>query len=253
MEEGQAIGNPFTRSYPYRPNPSPFVKQPKAAPVKKRTVVMMCNSDKLSQLRKVSVGCYPPAFKHNWVGQVTFPTPKAAEATAQTPMAAIPTHQAYASYIFMQSATATVPSMPTKPSVSLSPGYCVTCTLHGKQCPTSYHMHLNPNWSDYKEEEEKTVKFQMKQRRKQDWNGDIQKWKELKELEHKNNNITIPQSSPKAQSKSTSDMDDTIVHISQLTDTLVTPDKEQKVDNLEDKSEDSTKDFGLEDTLDNIV
>ena len=64
----------------------------------------------------------------------------------------------------------------------------------------------------------------MKQRR-EDWDGDIQRQKELKELELKNSNVTIPQSNPKSQSISTSDTDDTIVHTSWLTDTLVAPDK----------------------------
>ena len=64
--------------------------------------------------------------------------------------------------------------------------------------------------------------------------------------------LQFPQSTPKCQSISISDMDATIVHIPQLTDTLVTPDKQQKEDNSEVESEDS-EDFNLEDTMDNIV
>ena len=53
MEERQAIANPFTHKfYASRPNPSPFVKQPKANPVKKRTVIAKHNIDKLSQPKK---------------------------------------------------------------------------------------------------------------------------------------------------------------------------------------------------------
>ena len=64
------------------PNSSPFAKQPKATPVKKRTVVTKHNIDRLSQSRKVNIGYHPSAFKHNWVGEATFPTQsKVAEAT----------------------------------------------------------------------------------------------------------------------------------------------------------------------------
>ena len=156
IEERQAIADPFTHiSYPSRPNPLPFAKQPKATPVKKRTVVTKHNIDKLSQSRKVNVGYYPPEFKWNWVGQATFPTQsKAAEAAAQALMVERPTQKSVACFSFMQQATATVPAMPTKPSVTISDqkslNYCVTCTPLGKQCPTTYPMPLNPNWSDSK-------------------------------------------------------------------------------------------------------
>ena len=75
IEERQAIVSPFSyRSYPSRPNPSLFVKGPKATPVKRMTVV--------AKPRKVNVGYYPPAFQQNWVGQ-TFPTqPKVLEVTS---------------------------------------------------------------------------------------------------------------------------------------------------------------------------
>ena len=66
-----------------------------------------------------------------------------------------------------------------------------------KPCPTTYPMPLNHNWSDFEGEEE-------------DWNGDRQKEKELKELELKNNNIIEPHS-PQYQSTSTTDTDDTVV------------------------------------------
>ena len=83
IEERQAIANSFSnRSHHSRPNPSPFAKQTKATPAKKRRVV--------AKPRKVNVRYYPPAFQQNWVGQATFPTqPKAAEATSQG--SAVPT------------------------------------------------------------------------------------------------------------------------------------------------------------------
>ena len=59
------------------------------------------------------------------------------------------------------------------------PGYCVTCMPLGKQCPTNYLMPFNPNWSDSEREGE-------------EWNGDKQKEKELKELELKTSNIIDP-------------------------------------------------------------
>ena len=154
IEERQATGNPFShKSYPFRPNPTPFVKWPKSTPAKKRTVVSKCNINKLSQPRKVNVGYYAPAFKHNWIGQATFPTQsKAAEAAGQTSTVAIPTHQADASFTFTQPAIATVPAMLTNLLVVISdqksPSYCMTCTILGKLCTTTYLMPLNPNWSN---------------------------------------------------------------------------------------------------------
>ena len=66
IEERQAIANPFSnRSYPSKPNPTPFAKQPMATLAKKRT---KCNIEKLSKPRKVNVAYYPPAFQQNWVG-----------------------------------------------------------------------------------------------------------------------------------------------------------------------------------------
>ena len=48
-------------------------------------------------------------------------------------------------------------------------------------------------------------------------------------------------------------MDETVVHYPQVTDTVVTSGNvEQKEDNSEDKFDDS-KDFNLEDTIDNKV
>ena len=60
IEECQAFANTFThRSYPSRPNPSPFAKQYKAIPGK-RNVVTRCNIKKLSKLKKkINVGYHP--------------------------------------------------------------------------------------------------------------------------------------------------------------------------------------------------
>ena len=147
--------------------------------------------------------------------------------------------------------------MPTKPLVTKPDqkpqSYCVTCTPLGKQCLTTYPMPLNPNWS-YSEEEEKDLKVPNEAEEEiEDWEGYIQRQKEIKELELKNNNITIPQSSPKSQSTSTSDTDDTVVHTLQLTDTLITlGNREQTEDNLDNEFEES-EDFNSKDSIDNIV
>ena len=75
-EERQAITNPFShRSCPSRPNPSPFVKWPKATLAMKRTVA--------AKPRKVNVGYYPPAFQWNLVGKTFLTQPKAVEAMSQ--------------------------------------------------------------------------------------------------------------------------------------------------------------------------
>ena len=116
-------------------------------------------------------------------------------------------------------------------------------------------MLLNPNKSDSEEEEEEEEEEEGKdinmpnavEEEIEDWYGDIQRQKELKELELKNNKITIPQSSPKSQSISTSDMDEKVVHSPELTGN-----GEQKEDSSEDESEDS-KNFNSEDTIANIV
>ena len=74
LEERQTIDNPFSRSFPNRPHPSLFAKQPNATPVKKRTV--------RTKPRKVKVRNYTPI---SWVGQA-FPTPpKATEAMIHVP------------------------------------------------------------------------------------------------------------------------------------------------------------------------
>ena len=53
IEEHQAIANPFThRSYPSRPNPSPFAKRPKAIPIKGSNTVTRCNIENLSNQEK---------------------------------------------------------------------------------------------------------------------------------------------------------------------------------------------------------
>ena len=149
-------------------------------------------------------------------------------------------HSCSPSYIYKLSVTI---------SNQWSPSYCETCVPLGKQCPTTLPIPLSPNWSN--SEEEKDLKVQNEAEEEiEDWGGDIQRQKELK---LKNNNITIPQSSSESQFTSTSDMEETVVHTTQLSDTLVTSGNgEQKEDNLENKSEDS-EDINLEDTIDKIV
>ena len=62
--ECHAIANPFTyRSYPYRPNPSPFTKQSKAIPVKRSATFTRHNVDILAKPRKINVGCDPAPFQ----------------------------------------------------------------------------------------------------------------------------------------------------------------------------------------------
>ena len=102
------------------------------------------------------------------------------------------------------------------------------------QCPTNYPCH-----------QPYLVWFG----RKEDWNGDKQKQKEVKELEFKNNNITDPQN-PNSQSTSTTDTGETVL-APQLTDTLV-PSK--KKDNVENNSgDDPETDFDLDSKINNIV
>ena len=49
IEEHQAIASLFTnRSYPYRPEPSPFAKRHKTTPVKRSNLVTIPNIEKLS-------------------------------------------------------------------------------------------------------------------------------------------------------------------------------------------------------------
>ena len=133
------------------------MKWPKATPAKKRTVVTKYNNKKP---RKVNVGYYPPAFHRNWVEEATFPTqPKAAQAVTQA--SSVPTQQKEASFTFMQPATdtATVQAAPNAPVTIPSQtqkmsGYCVTCTLLGKQFPTNFPISFNPNWSNSEEQED---------------------------------------------------------------------------------------------------
>ena len=103
-------------------------------------------------------------------------------------------------------------------------------SLLGKPCPTTYPMPFNPNWSNLGEDE--------------DWNGERQKDKELK-----NNNIIEPQS-PQYQSMFT-----TII-AQKLSNTLVptTEERQKEEDDTENNSEnDSETDYDSDDTLDNIV
>ena len=68
----------------------------------------------------------------------------------------------------------------------------------GKQCPTTYPMSLNPNWSDSEGEEG-------------DWGGHKQKEKEQKEKEQKELKLKnyFP-TSPKYMPNTQSDTDDTL-------------------------------------------
>ena len=103
------------------------------------------------------------------------------------------------------------------------------------------------------EEEDKNLKMPNKAEEEiEDWDGHIKEQKEPKVLELKNNNVTIPQSSPKFQFTSTTDMDDIVEHTPQMTHTLVPlGNEEQKEDHLEDASAHS-EDYDSENTIDNI-
>ena len=71
-EEWQTITNPFThRSYPSRPNPSPFAKRHKATPVKRRNTVTNTrhNKQNLSKLKEVNVVFNPGFSQSNWHAQ----------------------------------------------------------------------------------------------------------------------------------------------------------------------------------------
>ena len=76
--------------------------------------------------------------------------------------------------------------------------------------------------------------------REEDWNGNRQKEKEIKE-EFKNNNIIEPQS-PQYQSTSMTDTDDTVL-APKLTDTLVPTTEEKKEEDTENNSENDSKTF----------
>ena len=59
IEECQAIGNPFThRSYPSRPNPSPFAKVPKVIPVKRRHMVTNTRNKKQKLIKAEENKCW---------------------------------------------------------------------------------------------------------------------------------------------------------------------------------------------------
>ena len=123
--------------------------------------------------------------------------------------------------------------------------YCVTFTSLGKQCPTTYSMPFNPNWSDLEGKEE-------------DWNGERQKEKKLKEQELENNSLIEPQS-PQYQLTSTTNTDDTIL-APELTNNLVpTTEKKQKEEQTEEADTEnnsetiSETDYDLDDMIDNIV
>ena len=108
--------------------------------------------------------------------------------------------------------TATTRALPGQPITIPSQtqwrsNHCATCSPLGKQCPVTYPMSLNPNWSDSEGEEK-------------DWDGDRQKEKEQKELKlkYKNNGDYFPPS-PKYTLNTPSNTDDTFTP--ELTNTLV--------------------------------
>ena len=134
IEERQAIAIPFNRSFPNRPHPSPFVKQPKASPEKKRTMS--------TKPRKVKVRNYTPI---NWVGWA-FPTsPKATEAMPQA--SSVQTQQMEAPFTFTKPGTATAANTATTTAVPSPPittpsqtqqrsNCCATCTPLTLTCLT---------------------------------------------------------------------------------------------------------------------
>ena len=82
-------------------------------------------------------------------------------------------------------------------------------------------MPLKSDWSN--SEEENDFKKQNEEKKEiEDWDGDIQKQKELEKQEHKNSNIKTPLSSPKFMPQSMSNTDETEIFTPQLTNTLVT-------------------------------
>ena len=246
MEKRQTIANPFNRSIPNRPNPSPFAKWPNATPAKKRTMS--------TKPRKVKVRNYTPI---NWVGQGFLTPPKATEAMPQVPT--VQTQQMEAPFTFTKSVTASatntaITTTASSPPIMISSqtqqrsNYCATCTPLGRQCPTTYPMSLNPNWSD--SEGEEIDRDGDKQKEKEE------KEKEQKELKPKDKNYFPP--SPKYMPNSPSDTDDILTP--ELTNTLVLISEErQKEEQRKEKdTKDYTKinsktDYNLDDTIDNIM
>ena len=85
--------------------------------------------------------------------------------------------------------------------------------------PNSISNALKSDWSDL-EGEEKDTNEQSKEEEKEDWDGDLQKQKELDEQELTNNHIRTHQSSPESTTLSTS-ASDTEMCTPQLSKTLV--------------------------------
>ena len=70
IKECQAIAKPLThRSYPFRPNLSPFTKRPKATSVKRCKQDTRCNIEKPLKPRKINVGYCPEIFQLNWLAK----------------------------------------------------------------------------------------------------------------------------------------------------------------------------------------
>ena len=180
----------YPRSYPSRPNPSPFTKQPKFTPVKRNGIVTRCNTDSLSKARKVNVVYDPTPYHQNWPAQI-----REAEATAQASTVEILIQQADVSFTFTQPAT--TPVAHTQPLVIIpdqtqkSPWYCAICTSAEKKCPTTFLISLKSDWSDT--EEEKDFKKQTEAEEEiEDWDSNMQKQKELKEQELKTITLKLP-------------------------------------------------------------
>ena len=123
-----------------------------------------------------------------------------------------------------------------------------TCTPLGKQCPKTYPMPLNPNWSDSEGEEE-------------DWDGNIQKEKDQKEKEQEEHKLKVNNYFPpnlKYMPNTLSDTDDTLTP--ECTDTLVPTSEERQKEKQREKEDakgnseiDSKTDYSLVDTIDNIM
>ena len=83
------------------------------------------------------------------------------------------------------------------------PKYCDICTLTGKLCPTEYPIPIKEDWSDNSEGETETQE-QNKSNENfsdiEDWDGDLERWKNLEVQGLKNNDNQSPQSSPKSTS-----------------------------------------------------
>ena len=126
------------------------------------------------------MGYHTAFFQQNWLPQA-----REAEASTQAPTFAQPavlvviaTQQTEASFTFTQPAT--VPAVPTQPSVPMSnqtqrpSGYCAICTPARKQCPKEYTMPL-------KSGKKESIKENKVGEEVEDRDGNSQKQKVLKE------------------------------------------------------------------------